>query len=68
MLEHLILPLCRTAQITDEEELLYYNVYFQSGITMVLKCWIESGCKKSDEEMNAILMNCVSKASECQRR
>ena len=48
LLEHLIFPLCRTEQITDEEELLYYNVYFQSGITMVLKCWIENGCKKSD--------------------
>ena len=67
LLEHLIFPLCRTAQITDEEELLYYNVYFQSGITMVLKCWIENGCKKSDEEMNVILMNCVPMISECQR-
>lgn len=67
LLEHLILPICRTAQITDEEELLYYNVYFQSGITMVLKCWIENGCKKSDEEMNVILMNCVPMISECQR-
>ena len=67
LLEHLILPRCRTAQITNEEELTYYNVYFQSGITMVLKCWIENGCQKSDVEMNVILMNCVPVISACQR-
>lgn len=67
LLENLILPRFSATQITDEEELIYYKVYFQSGITMVLKCWIENGCKKSDEEMNVILMNCVPMVSECKR-
>lgn len=57
--EHLILPRCHAAQITDKEEISYYNIYFQSGITIVLKRWIETGCKKSESEMNAILMNCI---------
>lgn len=57
--EYLVLPLCQKAQIIDEKEISYYSIYFQSGVTMVLKRWIETGCEKTEEEMNQILINCI---------
>lgn len=59
LFEQLVLPRCQTAKITDKKEIMYYHIYFQSGVTMVLKRWIETGCEKSEEVMNTILMNCI---------
>lgn len=57
--DQFILPRCETLEITNNDEITYYNIYFQSGITMVLKHWIETGCEMSENEMNKILLNCV---------
>lgn len=59
LFEYFILPQCQTYKITDENEITYYNIYFQSGITMVLRHWIENGCEKSRKDMNRILINCI---------
>lgn len=57
--EQFILSRCQSLGITNNEEINYYNLYFQSGITMVLKHWIETGCETSENEMDKILLNCV---------
>lgn len=59
LFERFILPQCQTYKITDEDEITCYNIYFQSGVTMVLRHWIENGCDKNKEEMNKILINCI---------
>lgn len=46
---------------TDKSKLIYLFIYFQASVMMVLKQWIETGCEKSEEEMAAILVECVPK-------
>lgn len=59
LLEQIIFPLCKAAGITDEEEITYYNICFQSGIIKVFVRWVETGCKKDEKTMNMILTNCI---------
>lgn len=51
--------ICESAGITDEAEMMYYLVYFQAGFTMVLKRWVDCGCKESEETVTKLLENCV---------
>lgn len=57
--DRFILPRCKVLGINNEEEITYYNICFEAGITMVLRHWIETGCEMSENEMNQILLNCV---------
>ena len=57
--EQLVFPQCQRAGITDENELSYYFIAFQSSITMVLRHWIETDCRESEEKLSAILYNCL---------
>lgn len=59
MWEQIVKPRCERAGITDEAEMMYYLVYFQAGFTMVLKRWVDCGCKESEETVTKLLENCV---------
>ena len=53
-----LLTQCETAEIT-EEEITYYNIYFQAGVIMVLRHWIETNCKTDERQLAMLLMNCI---------
>lgn len=54
-----IKPLCLKADITSENEMLFYFVGFQAGFTMILKCWVERGCAESVEKIAQIIRNTI---------
>ncbi len=55
----IIKPRCEQAGIKEDEEILYYFIYFQSGFTMILKHWVETDCAACEEEVAAIIKNCM---------
>jgi AcrR family transcriptional regulator len=59
LLNDVIRPLCLKAGITDEQEILYYLVFFQAGFTITLRRWVETGCRESEEELADIISNCI---------
>lgn len=54
-----IRPRCQKAGVTSEEDMLYYLISFQAGFTMILKHWVDDGCRKAEEEVAAIIRNCL---------
>lgn len=50
---------CEQAGIREEEKMLYYFIGFQAGFTMVLKHWVDGGCRESEEEIAAIIRGCI---------
>lgn len=56
---NIIKPRCEKAGITSEDEIMYYFIYFQAGFTMILKYWIDTGCKKSETELAETIKNCI---------
>lgn len=61
--EKIVKPNCLKRGVTSKEEMMYYFVYFQAGITMVLKRWVDSGCKETPQQIWAYLKNCIHKIS-----
>jgi len=55
------LPYSKELGITSEDDLLYYYIYFQSGIFMIIKQWLQNSCKESPEHMAQIIRNCLLK-------
>lgn len=51
--------ICTNNKITSKEEIMYYLIFFQSGFTMTLKHWVNTGCKEDEVEMAKILKRCV---------
>lgn len=39
--------------------MMYYFVYFQAGFTMVVKRWVDTGCKESESRIAQTLKNCI---------
>lgn len=52
-------PHCLKNNITDEDKMMYYFVFFQAGITMVLKRWVDNDCVDSEEDICKIIINCL---------
>ena len=59
MWNRVIKPRCMRAGIRSEAEMMYYFVYFQSGFTMILKRWVDTGCTESEEQIAHLLSNCL---------
>lgn len=55
----IIKPFCQKADITSENEMMYYFIYFQAGFTMTVKHWVDTGCKESEFELSQIIINCI---------
>lgn len=55
----IIEPLCKKAGITSNEEIMYYFVYFQAGFTIILKRWVDTGCKEDEFQLAEIIKNCI---------
>lgn len=60
LFELVVKPNCLKNNITNENEMMYYFVFFQSGITMVLKRWVDNDCLDSEKHICKILLNCLS--------
>lgn len=46
------------ADLSNQSHLLKYNsLFFRSGITAVVKLWLENNCQESIEEMVTLLLN-----------
>lgn len=56
---NIIEPRCRKAGIKNDEEILYYYINFQAGFTMMLKHWVDTGCKMSEQEVASMIRNCL---------
>jgi len=41
--------------------MMYYFVFFQAGITMVLKRWVDNDLKENSKEICKYIMNCLPK-------
>lgn len=54
-----IKPICLKAGITSENEMLFYFVGFQAGFTMILKYWVDQGCKESEKTIAQIIQNTI---------
>ena len=50
---------CERAGIGSEEDMMYYFISFQAGFTMILKHWVDTGCKKAETDVAAIIENCI---------
>lgn len=59
MLNQIVRPSCIKAGIESEEEIMYYFVSFQAGFTMILRRWVENGCKLSEEQLAEIIVSCL---------
>lgn len=60
--DQVVKPSCLEAGITDEDDMMYYFVYFQAGFTMVLRRWVEDGCRKSEDEITELIAKCIPPA------
>lgn len=61
LLNDVLRPICEKAGIMDEDEIMYYLVFFQAGFTMCLRRWVESGCKESEQELAHRIAACIPK-------
>lgn len=61
LFETVVKPYCLAAGITSEMDMMYYFTFFQAGITLVYRRWVEGGCKESVEQMAELLVRCVCK-------
>lgn len=56
---HIVKPVCLQRGITSESDMMYYFVFYQAGLTIVLKRWVEQGCTESEESLIALLKPCM---------
>lgn len=56
---NIIKPRCEKAGVKNDEEIMYYFIYFQAGFTMVLKHWVDTDCVISKHEIALIIANCI---------
>jgi len=47
--------------ITSEDEMMYYFVFYQAGITMCLKRWVDHGCQEPPDKLCNYILNCFPK-------
>lgn len=50
-----MIPHYESLGITSDEEMMYHFVYFQAGLTTVLKRWLDQGCEESPKKLAEIL-------------
>lgn len=55
----LIKSRCINAGIQSDDEMMYYFINFQAGLTMVLKHWVDTDCKINEYDIATIIKNCV---------
>lgn len=59
MMAEVVRPLCLCAGIADQEQMMCLFVFFQAGFTMVLRRWVEDGCREPIDRMAATIAACV---------
>lgn len=66
-LEQLIAPQCLRVGITDDAEIAYYATHFFSGLSGVMRRWLEGGCQETPETLVQILDRCLPKCLQSSR-
>ena len=59
----IVKPQCQRAGISSEDEMMYYFVYFQAGFTIVLRRWVEGGCRHDERDIAGIIKKCIPSAA-----
>lgn len=59
LFKEVIKPSCLQNGISNEEEMLYYFTFYQAGITMIYKRWIDGGCKEPAESIAKLIVRCI---------
>lgn len=59
LFETIVKPLCLKNGITSKDDMIYYFIFYQAGITMIFRRWVEKGCKESPEKIAQLLVNCM---------
>lgn len=59
LLEDVIRPACLRAGIDRQEDIDYYLIYFEAGLSMILKHWVETGCAKEIDQLARTIHNCI---------
>ncbi len=52
-------PIAIQNGIIAEEEMVYYFVFYQAGITMCLKRWVDHGCQEPAEQIYSYFLKCL---------
>ena len=55
----IIKPRCTASGILSENEMMFYFAGFQAGFTVILRRWVDCGCKESEHEIARIIHNFV---------
>lgn len=63
LFENIIRPACRKKGIFNEEEMMYYFTFYQAGITMIYKRWIDGGCREPAEKIADYIVHCFLPSS-----
>lgn len=58
LFESIIRPACIRKGICDENEMMYDFTFYQAGITMIYRRWIEGGCAEPAEEIAGYIVRC----------
>lgn len=59
LFNNFIKPKCQKLGIENEEDMLYYFVYYQAGITMIIKRWVDTECKKECNEICSLILKFI---------
>lgn len=57
--DHVVLPYCQRNGLNSQEERQYCLTFFQAGLAMVLRRWVNGGCQEPAEEIAALLWRCL---------
>lgn len=58
MKEYILKPILERFGISQEEQ-SYWIAYYISGVTAIVREWVEKGCKEPVEKIGNIIKNCV---------
>lgn len=62
MWDEVVVPRCRAAGIEDREQMTCLFVFYQAGLIMALRRWVDGGCAVPVSEMAATLAACTPRA------
>lgn len=56
--KHILIPILKRFNVPEDEQ-NYFISYYMSGITAIIKEWLDGGCKEPIEKIEKIIKNCV---------
>lgn len=59
LFQQVIQPTCIQNGISDENDMLYLFTFYQAGVTMIYKRWIDGGCLEPEERIADLIVKCL---------